>query len=570
MAAGTKTVTVRFTGETRGLEKAAGRADKAMSGWGSKLASAGKMAGLAIASAGAALAVGAGAAALALLPLSKRLEDLDIKSKTVFGDQLGAVKKWADTQKAAFGTSGREVVGMAANLADLLKPMGFSTDAAAGMSTKLVGLSGALSKWSGGTRSAAEVSEILSSALLGERDALKGLGISISEADVQRVLAAKGQDKLTGAARDQAEALATQQLIFEKSADAQKAWGEGGKQAAEKQNGLSSRIQELKEKLAGVLAPAFAKVLEWLVKFAEWMTTTGIPALQRFGKAVGEKLGAVIDQARGLWGKFQPILHKVWEILGPMFKSAFDDLKQAWKDLQPVIEDAMPILKRIGITIGIVIGAAVLLLVVAFAALAWIIRHVIVPVLKFLLDAFWFVRTKVLEAWNAVWNFFTKTLPHMWDNVKTAALAAKDWIVARFNDVVGFVKGLPGRIGSAASGMWDGIKNAFRSAVNWIIDRWNNLTFTIGGANIFGQQLPSVTLNTPDIPRLATGGRILQTGLAVVHKGETVVPAQAAPLPEVLELHLDLGHGIRQVVTINLREHDRRIRRRAMAGAGAR
>jgi hypothetical protein len=35
--------------------------------------------------------------------------------------------------------------------------------------------------------------------------------------------------------------------------------------------------------------------------------------------------------------------------------------------------------------------------------------------------------------------------------------------------------------------------------------------------------IPSVTLNTPDLPYLDTGGRITQTGLAVVHKGEEVL-----------------------------------------------
>ena len=68
---------------------------------------------------------------------------------------------------------------------------------------------------------------ILTKAYLGERDALTSLGIKISEADVQARLAANGQDELTGAALEQAKAVATQQLIFEKSTDAQKAWSDG-------------------------------------------------------------------------------------------------------------------------------------------------------------------------------------------------------------------------------------------------------------------------------------------------------------------------------------------------------
>jgi hypothetical protein len=103
-----------------------------------------------------------------------------------------------------------------------------------------------------------------------------------------------------------------------------------------------------------------------------------------------------------------------------------------------------------------------------------------------------------------------------WDTIKAATTAVKDWIVGAWNSVVDFVKSLPGKITNAARGMWDGIKNAFRSAVNWIISRWNNLSLTIGGGSIMGIDIPSVTLSTPNIPYLATGGHILQPGLAVV------------------------------------------------------
>lgn len=40
-----------------------------------------------------------------------------------------------------------------------------------------------------------------------------------------------------------------------------------------------------------------------------------------------------------------------------------------------------------------------------------------------------------------------------WDTVKAAALAVKDWIVEKFGILVDFIRGLPGKISSAASGM---------------------------------------------------------------------------------------------------------------------
>ncbi|MEZ5165708.1 MAG: hypothetical protein R2695_04155 [Acidimicrobiales bacterium] len=106
------------------------------------------------------------------------------KAATVFGPALADMQKWADGLNESLGVTDTQLLGMASGMADLLKPMGFSAQQAAGMTQDMLDLSGALSAWSGGERSAAEVSDILASAMLGERDSLKSLGISINQAEV--------------------------------------------------------------------------------------------------------------------------------------------------------------------------------------------------------------------------------------------------------------------------------------------------------------------------------------------------------------------------------------------------
>jgi hypothetical protein len=114
----------------------------------------------------------------------------------------------------------------------------------------------------------------------------------------------------------------------------------------------------------------------------------------------------------------------------------------------------------------------------------------------------------------------------LFDKVAGWAIGVKNRVVAGFNKVVSFVRGLPKRISSAASGLFDGIKNAFRSAVNWLISKWNNLSFTLGGGSVMGINIPSITLSTPNIPYLAAGGIVTRPTLAVVgERGpEAVVP----------------------------------------------
>ncbi|MDM4722746.1 phage tail tape measure protein [Micromonospora sp. WMMA1363] len=139
--------------------------------------------------------------------------------------------------------------------------------------------------------------------------------------------------------------------------------------------------------------------------------------------------------------------------------------------------------------------------------------------LKSAASAVWNVLTSGVRRWLSVYVWVFNTARNaagaVWNNIRTG-----------FNAIVSFVRGMPGRIRSAASGMFGGVRDAFRTAINWIIGRWNGLSFRLPSVSIPG--LGSVgggTLSTPNIPYLAAGGDVLQSGLAVIHRGERVVPA---------------------------------------------
>jgi hypothetical protein len=351
MANNSRTIVVKFAGDAKGLKKTTQDSRRDIEGWGAGL---GKFAaGAAAAVATVAVAVGATALTVGkdLYDLSNRIKDLDAKSRAVFGDQLADVQKWAEANRRAFGMSSREVVGLAANLADLLKPMGFTTKQAVAMSKKMLDLAGALAKWSGGTRTASEVSDILVSAMLGERDALKGLGISISQAEVDARVATMSTKKMTEAEKARAEALATQQLIFEKSTDAQAAWANGGKAAAEAQGRLQSSIQTTKEKLAVLLTPAFDAATVAIGKFAEQASTKFdelAPKVQNFVKTeLGDLTSALthlkddtlaglksgfddvstsVDQNADSWRKLDAALTHIVEVSGPGVKFLLEQM----------------------------------------------------------------------------------------------------------------------------------------------------------------------------------------------------------------------------------------------------
>jgi hypothetical protein len=215
---------------------------------------------------------------------SFKAEALAKKAAVVLGDQLEKVTASAERNANQMGLTANEYVNATAAVADLLIPMGFTREAAADVSTEMVNLSGALSAWTGGQKSAKEVTDILADAMLGEREQLKGLGISISEADVDARLAEQGLSKLTGASRQQAEAAATLALITEKSADAQNNFALNSDTNAQKMQQLTARIAEMGEKIGAYLLPVFEYLLDSI-------------------DTVAEDLGSLFDYIDGLMGK---------------------------------------------------------------------------------------------------------------------------------------------------------------------------------------------------------------------------------------------------------------------------
>jgi len=312
-------IKIKINGDASNLKKEVGKAKGMLGGLGG---SAGKLAGV-MATAFAAREIGQFVGSL--YTSGQELEQWRVKAETVFEDHLGVVSEWADANNEAFGMTDEALLNVAASTADLLKPMGFTAEAAVGMAQEVVGLSGALSNWTGGTKSAADVADILNKAVLGEREGLKTLGISILQAEVDtRALTlakADGRDEIT----QMDKALATQALIMEKSTDAQAAWADGGEDAALRQNSLKVTMMELKETIASNLLPVFNR----LTVFANEKL---IPAL-----------GLMAEKAKSLWADtLRPLASKIKTKLVAAFESLRDTfVKQILPALLDVKDSAV-------------------------------------------------------------------------------------------------------------------------------------------------------------------------------------------------------------------------------------
>ena len=440
--------------------------------------------------------------------LGQELDVYDKKADTVFEGGAGLVKAWADQNNEAMGLSKEKLTGLAAGFGDLLKPMGFSAEQAGKMSTEVVGLSGALSAWSGGQTSAAEVSDILAKAMLGETDGLKQLGISISQDEVNTRLARDGKEKLTGAELAQAKAIATQQLIMEKSTDAQKAWADGSMDSIKNSNTLSATFEQLKATLAEKLMPVFQTVTGWIVKEA----IPFIGQLFERGKVLWNEWAPSIAAAVSMiWEKAQPVFDAIragWDWVVGLFKSGADDVgnKSSWLGetvdklgamfsaafgavqaiISTVVDVVLGIWSRFGDTIldhlrqtwdnvKQIFGGVVDMLTGVFD----LIKSVLTgkwgeawEAIKQILSGAWDVVTGLLdEVWNRISFVFTvigRTMQDLWN-------WAWDGIKGAFEGVWGWISGIPGRIGSALSGAWNMLSDGFTLAVAWVRSKWDEL-----------------------------------------------------------------------------------------------
>ena len=273
-------VKVKFLGDSRDLTKSIDDIDKAADKTGKSLEGFGKFAKKAAIGVGA-VGVGAVALGVSMFELGAKLDIMKKKAKTVFEDSLPLVQKWANESSARMGLTKNEAVELASAFGDLMKPMGFTASQAATMSTDVLNLAGALSAWSGGQKTAAEVAGSLSKAMLGEREELKSLGISITQEEVNERVATNTKKGLTFETEQQAAAIATQQLIMEKSTDAQKLWNDKQSEGQDVANNLKVKMKELQEEIAIKLYPILLNVGDWLLR-------VGIPRMEEIAKKVAD------------------------------------------------------------------------------------------------------------------------------------------------------------------------------------------------------------------------------------------------------------------------------------------
>lgn len=215
--------------------------------------------------------LGAGAA---FIKAASDAEESFTKFATVFSGIEQQADSIADNLKKNFGLSSTAAKTLLGDTGDLLTGFGFTQKMALRLSRDVNELAVDLASFTNFSGGAEGASKALTKALLGERESVKSLGISILEEDVKaRVRQLRSQGKLLDATERQAKAFATLTIAQEQSKNAIGDFARTNKGFANQIRILMARLSDLAVSFGQIMLPAANRVVGVLIDLLEFFTS---------------------------------------------------------------------------------------------------------------------------------------------------------------------------------------------------------------------------------------------------------------------------------------------------------
>ena len=266
-----------------------------------------------------------------LLTLWSDLEETQSKFDTVFGSVAEEANRAFDDIASAVGRSSLDLKWFGASIGDLLNPLGFSEEATSKLSQEIVKLGVDLASFN--NISDAQAINALTKGLLGEREALKSLGISMNQAEVNQKAYQLGIAKTGEELNAQQKALATYELYLDKTAKAQ---GDAVRTSASFANQL--------KRLQGTIKDTFANAWKDVAWQVGWILGKIDTFIQKYWAAIFQ---AIIEIGRTFGVVFTAIKSIVTDVM-----SAFGiEMGKWWEDTQSFGEIILQMFRGLGIAI---------------------------------------------------------------------------------------------------------------------------------------------------------------------------------------------------------------------------
>lgn len=428
---GERTLTLVLAGDDKGLRTTLDQTERKVDGFGSKVQGMGTKAKAAM------VGLAAGAVAFGASSVSAFMESEEAQSKLTeayekFPQLAGAnIKKLQELNSERAKTTKFDDDATASGQA-VLAQFGLTQD-------QLLKLTPLLQDYAQRTgKDLPTAAQDLGKAVNGQGRALKALGIEFKDTGSK----AGNFDQLVGSLDKSVGGFAET----------------AGKTTSGKVAILKNQFGELQEKVGGFLVPALLKLSDVGLKVVDFVSNLNPGVLVAIGAVAGLATAVyLIVQAQKAWAAAQLALN--------------------------IVMSANPIVLVVAAVAAFVAG-----LVIAYQKVDWF-RNIVDT-------AFGAVKAVVSgtfgwisENWPLLLAVLTGpiglavlTITRHWDDIKSGVSGVRDWIVGRFEDVVGFVSGIPDRLAGVGAGLWNWVGDGLEAAVDWVIDRFQGMLGAVVGA----------------------------------------------------------------------------------------
>jgi molecular chaperone GrpE (heat shock protein) len=274
---------------------------------------------------GTAMAGSVGFASKKLIDLASDSEESANAFGVTFKSASDELNKFVDSFSTKAGFTTAELQELLSFTGGVVNGMGASADASAEFSKQVAELSGDIGSLR--NKDPEQVLRAITSALTGEREALKGVGVIIKETDVQQKALTMTNKNAVSELTKMEKAEATLQLIREQSADAIGDLDRTSDGFANTQRRLKAELRETATEMGEALMPTVAELLPVISDLAEKVLPRLVEMFQNGVKAVREFMAEFGDDIlRGLQRGFQAF-KDIGVIVGEAIKRVIEFIK---------------------------------------------------------------------------------------------------------------------------------------------------------------------------------------------------------------------------------------------------
>ena len=196
----------------------------------------------------------------AAIKLASDFEESLNKVNVAFGNSSLEVQRFADTTLESFGIAEGSALDMAALFGDMATSMGISTGEASKMSTQLVGLAGDLASFKNISVDRAQTA--LAAIFTGETEALKSLGVVMTQANLEAFALSQGIQKNIQDMTQAEQVNLRFAYVMSKTTNAQGDFARTQGGAANQMRIFQESLKQLGQQFGATILPLFTRVVK--------------------------------------------------------------------------------------------------------------------------------------------------------------------------------------------------------------------------------------------------------------------------------------------------------------------